>query len=196
MKYRAFTLVETVIVVAATAFITLTLGFLIQYFYKTNSYTLEQSIAVQEARTGVEDAMGYLREASYGSDGSYPIASVGTSSVTFYADTKNDGIVERITYTLRNRVLYRVVATPTGTPLSYANPSIATSTIATSVANDSATPIFRYFDNTSVELPSPTNIAKIASVQTTVVVDVNSNRAPVAFTLSGGATLRNLKDQP
>lgn len=190
-----FTLIETIVVIAMTVLIFITLGTLLAYFYKTNAYALEQSSAVGQARSGVEDAMKYLREASYGSDGSYPIASVATSSITFYANVDNDTFIEQVTYLLRNGTFYRVVGEPSGNPPTYANETFSTSTIATSVVNATSTPVFRYFDNTGAELSAPINISKIISIKTTVVVDVNVNRAPVAFTLSGGATLRNLRNQ-
>lgn len=195
MKKYGFTLVETIVVIAATTVITLTLTMLLVYFYQTNAYTIEQSTAVEQARRGVEDAMNHLREASYGSDGSYPISSVATSSLVFYGNTNSDVSIERITYKLQKKVLYRIVASPTGNPPTYVGATLATSTIATSVTNATSTPIFRYFDNTGAELSAPVNISKVASIRTTVVVDVNTSKAPVEFTLSGGATLRNLRTQ-
>lgn len=196
MTIRAFTLIETIVVVAVTALISITLGMLLTYFYKTNEYTLEQSTAVAEARNGVEDAMAHLREASYGSDGSYPISVAATSSVTFYADVDNSNNIALVTYSLQKGTLYRTVAEPIGNPLTYAGAPIATSTIATSVVNASSTPVFLYFNNTGAQLSVPINVSEIASITTTVVIDVNINRAPTALTLFGGSTLRNLKSQP
>lgn len=195
MRYRAFTLVETIVVVATTALIFVVIGSIITYFYKTNEYTLEQSVAVWQARKGVENAMTYVREASYGSDGSYPIANAATSSITFYANVNNDSYIERVTYSLINGVLYRAVAEPSGNPPTYIGATVATSTVATSVINSASQPVFIYFDDTGTQLPSPVDVSQIASIETTVVVDVNVNRAPVAFTLSGAATLRNLREQ-
>ena len=40
---------------------------------------------------------------------------------------------------------------------------------------------------------SPINVTDIASINTTVTVNINPNRAPNNFTLSVGATLRNLR---
>ena len=195
MNYRAFTLVEIVVTVAVTTLVFIVISTLLTYFYKTNAYTFEQSTAVWQARNGVENAMHSLREASYASDGSYPIASVATSSITFYANVDNDSVVERITYSLSNGTLYCAVAEPSGNPLTYVGAIIATTTVATSVINGTSTPIFTYFDDTGAQLSAPINIANITSVKTTIVIDVNVNRAPVPFTLSGGATLRNLRDQ-
>lgn len=191
-----FTLVETVVVVSATAFVFAVLGVLISYFYKTNGFALEQSTAVGQARRGVEDAMRYLREASYGSDGSYPIKSAATSSIVFYANTDDDPVIEQVSYSLTNKTFYRVVATPTGNPPTYVGAAVATSTISMPVVNGTSTPMFRYFNSAGDELSAPIDVSEIASIRTTVVIDVNINRAPVAFTLSGGATLRNLKTRP
>jgi type II secretory pathway pseudopilin PulG len=195
MKKSGFTLVETIVVAATTALIFVVIGMLLSYFYKTNEYTLEQSVAVWNARNGVEDAMTHLREASYGSDGSYPIASAATSSITFYANINNDSYIERVTYSFINGVLYRTVAEPYGNPVSYSSTTISTTTVATSVINGTSTPVFTYFDDTGAQLSTPTNIKNISSVDTTVIIDVNVNRAPVPFTLSSSATLRNLREQ-
>lgn len=194
MILRAFTLVETVVVIATTVLISITLASLIVYFYKINAYTLEQATAVGQARRGVEDAMSYLREASYGSDGSYPIKSAATSSIVFYANTNNDPVIEKVTYTLLNETLYRTIATPTGNPLTYTGASIATSTIATTVVNGISTPMFRYFNKTGTELSIPIDVSEVSSVKTTIVIDINVNRSPFSFTLSGAATLRNLRN--
>ncbi|MFZ1075633.1 MAG: hypothetical protein WAN50_04645 [Minisyncoccia bacterium] len=196
MTYRGMTLIETVVTVALTLIIFLALGSMIIYFYRTNAYTLQQSTAVGQARRGVEDAMRYLRQSSYGSDGSYPIEVAATSSITFYTNTDSDSAIERVTYLLLNGVLYRTIQNPSGNPLSYVGASTATSTVAVSVVNGTSTPVFRYFDNTGSELAQPVNVSRVASVRTTVIIDVDVNRAPVAFTLSGGATLRNLRNQP
>lgn len=194
MMRRGFTLVETVIVIAATALIMTTLGVLLAYFYRTNTYTLEQSVAVREARKGIEDALRHVREASYASDGAFPIASVATSSLMFYANVDGDNDIERVKYSLVGGTLYRAVTEPAGNPLSYTGIT-STSTIVISVVNAASTPVFRYFDDTSAELFAPMNISNIASIRTTIVVDANVQRTPLYFTLSGGATLRNLREQ-
>lgn len=194
MKLNAFTLVETVVVIALTALIFITLGTLLAYFYKTDTYTLEQATQVEQARRGVQDAMRYLRQASYGSDGSYPIGNAATSTITFYSNTDTDSAIERVTYSLINGILYEVITQPAGNPPSYSG-AVSTSTLSTPVVNGTSTPVFRYFDNTGAELLPPVNVGAIASVRTTIIVDADINRAPVSFTLSGAATLRNLREQ-
>jgi len=88
-----------------------------------------------------------LREASYASDGSYPVR-MSHSSITFYADTVGDSTIERVTYSISGGVLYRAMISPAGDPLSYTGQPTATTTIARSVINNASTPVFRYFDDT------------------------------------------------
>ncbi len=190
-----FTLIETIVTIGVSTLVFLTLGKLIVYFYQTNAYTLQEASAIAQARRGVENAMRDLREASYGSDGSYPVSTAATSSVTFLSNVNADSSIERITYRLIQGTLYRTVTSIIGSPPTYTGGAVATSTIATSVVNAPGTAIFQYFDDTGSVLSLPINIARISSIKTTLVIDVNVNRAPVSFTLTAGATLRNLKSQ-
>ncbi len=194
-RARGFTLIEMLVTIALTVLVMGALSMLIVYFYRTNSYTLGQSIASEQARRGVEDAMRHLREASYGSDGSYPIGSASTSTIVFYANVTTAPEIGRITYELVGGTLYRGVAEPSGNPPSYVGATYATSTIATSIVNGTSTPIFTYYDASGAVLSSPINVSKISSVRTTLQIDVNVNRAPTTYTLYAGATLRNLKAQ-
>ncbi|MCR4333418.1 MAG: hypothetical protein NUV60_00110 [Patescibacteria group bacterium] len=189
---RGLTLIETIVVVALTAFILIVLSSLIQYFYKTNAYTLQQSQAVNSARTSIEHAMTDLREASYGADGSYPVLSAATSSVTFFADTDNSGTVEKVRYYLSGTTLYRGNTPPGGDSPSYDGQTEATTLVVNNIRNGSSTPLFTYIDADGNQLVAPINIASIASVRTTVLTDVDPNRAPLVYTLSGSATLRNI----
>lgn len=189
---RGFTLTETVVVVALTAFILLALTAIIRYFYITNAYTLEQTQAVNSARTSLDHAMTDLRQASYGADGSYPILSAATSTVTFYADLDGNGTVDKVRYYLSGTTLYRGTTNSAGNPPSYAGqPELAT-LVVDNIRNGTSTPLFTYFDADGGALPPPVNIASVASVQITVYTDVNPNRAPAIYMLSGSATLRNV----
>lgn len=190
---RGFTLIETVVAIALTGVIVVTLAFLIQYFYKTNLYILEESQAINGARVSIDSAMENLREASYGADGSYPIAAAATSSITFYANVGPGMVVDEVRYYLSGTTLYRGVTVPGGSPPSYAGQPETTTLVVSNISNG-VTPLFTYFDASGNELPEPVTIAAIASVRIDVFADVNPNRAPGVFTLSGSATLRNIHD--
>ncbi len=196
MKNQGFTLIETIVTVGISALVLTALSLLIQYFYRTNAYVFEETAAVQSAHNGILNAMRDLREASYGENGAYPIVSAATSSVTFYVDPNGDGVVDRIHYYLSGKTLYRGLTLSTGNPSSYVGQPESTSTIATYVLSNTPTPIFRYYDTKGNQLTNyPINVSKITSVNTTITVNLNPDRAPNDYTLSAEATLRNLLAQ-
>ncbi len=192
-RRSGFTLIETMVTIAIFAVVTTALSGLIQYFYRTNAYVFEETSAVQSAHNGIIDAMRNLKEASYGADGSYPIASAATSTITFYVGVNGSSIVDKIRYYLSGTTLYKGVTIPTGVPPTYVGQPETSSTIATYVRNSTSTPIFRYYDSSGSELTSyPIDVSKVASVNTTITVNLNPDRSPNDYTLSAGATLRNL----
>ena len=194
-KTRAFTLIETVVVIGVLAVVGVAISGMIAYIYKTNTFLFQQSAATDSARRGIEYALENIREASYGADGSYPIANAATSTVTFYADVDNDNVVEEIRYYLSNGTLYRGVTNPAGSPPSYAGQPEASTIVANYVQNGTSTPIFNYYDDTGAQLSTPADVSQVASVSVVIGVDVDIRRAPVTFTLIGSATIRNLKAQ-
>jgi len=190
-RSAGFTLIETIVVVVLTTFILITLTLIIRYFYITNAYVLEQSQAVNSARRSIQNALSDLRGASYGADGSYPIAAAGTSTATFYANIDTDSAIEKVRYYLTGTTLYRGVTDPGGSPPSYAGQPEKVTLVVDNIRNNT-TPLFTYYDSAGAELTLPINLAKIASVRATVLTDVNPNRAPNVYTLTGSATLRNI----
>ncbi|RTL01734.1 MAG: hypothetical protein EKK59_02685 [Neisseriaceae bacterium] len=190
---RGFTLAEVVTVVAITTVVGVALTSMITYFYRSNAYLFQQTSAVDSATRGLQISFKNLREASYGDDGSYPVESAATSSMVFYSDIDPDGPVERVRIYLLNGTLYRVVTNSGGSPPSYVGQATATSTIATSVVNGTSTPLFRFYDANGVELTTPVNTAKVSTVTTQLLVDLNPTRAPDIITLRASATIRNLR---
>ena len=195
MKRTAFTLIETLVVLSIMTIVGLAVQAMIQRFYIGNAYVLQGTAAVNSARTGVTTLSSNLREMTYGDDGAYPLAQAATSSVTFYADVDKDGGVERVRVYVIAKTLYRVVTNAAGSPPSYTGQTPATTTIATYVSNGTSTPLFRYFNESGTELTGVINTSDVASVRTTLMVDINPQRAPDIYTLTQSATLRNLRSE-
>jgi len=191
---RGLTLIETVVTVALTSLVMLALTSIIQYFYRTNMYALEQSRAVNSARTSVEHAMADLREASYGTDGSYPLLSAATSSVVFHADVDTDSAVEKVRYYLSGATLYRGITKAAGSPPSYAGQPETTTLVVDNMRNGTSTPLFSYYGADGSLLDYPLSVAAVTSVHMDAATDVNPNRAPEVYQLSGNATLRNVRN--
>ena len=192
LNMRGLTLIETMVVLSITTVMMLALTSMIQYFYRTNAYLLEQTLAVNSARRSIEHAMQDLRESSYGADGSYPIASAEGSSIIFYADVDDHPGVEKVRYYVSGTTLYRGVTFPGGSPPSYTNQPEAIDLVVDNVRNDTI-PIFYYFDAAGAALADPINVALVALIEASVMTDVNPSRAPLVYTLPGSATLRNVR---
>lgn len=190
---RAFTLVELLVVIALLGTVGIALSGMIQFFYRGNLYLLEQTTALDSARRGVRDAVVSIREASYGDNGSYPIANAATSTLTVYSDFDDDNSIEQVRYVLNGNTLYRAVTNSAGLPPNYSGQPSSTSTIATYVQNG-ATPIFTYYDVDGVVLSATsTDTTRVAAVRITLTVDLNPLRAPNLFTLEETTTLRNVR---
>lgn len=177
-------MVEMVVVIALTSLVMVTLGSLIVFFYRSNAYVFQQASATYAARRGVNDTTRNLREAVYQSNGTAPIQTAATSTLVAAIDLNHDGTPETVTYAFASSTFTRTVANPpAGIP--------AVTTLSQYVTNSTSTPVFRYYSESGAELTSPITLANIASVTTTLVIQVDTNRGPAALTLSGTAVLRN-----
>ena len=182
------------VVIFVTGVVGMALNSMITSFYKTNAYLLQSTAAVDSAHRGLRTSFVNLREASYGDDGSYPILSVSTSSISFFSDVDADGTVEKIRLYVQNGTFYRGVTESTSTPPTYVGQSETSFTIATYVRNSTSSPVFRYYNEEGSELTSnPISISSIASISTSLMVDLNPLRAPDILTLQETATLRNIR---
>lgn len=191
---RGFTVTEMIVVIAILASAGLALQNALATFYRQNAYVLESSLALESAQRGIDAAVENLREATYGEDGAYPLVSAATSSVAFHADIDGDQPVEYVRFYLSDTTLYRTVTNAAGNPPSYSEQSAATSTVIDYVRNGTSTPIFRYYDGSGTELTSLVSLTDVTQVTIRLDADLNPRRAPQIYTLTGTATLRNLRN--
>lgn len=191
---KAFTLAETLVVVAILGAAGVALSGMIAFFYKSNAYLLEQTSAVDSATRGLSVAHRDIREASYGEDGAYPISVAATSTITLFSDADGDAPVERVRLYIQNGTLYRAVTNASGNPPSYVGQTETISTIATSVTNASTSPLLRYYSAAGTELTGTIDIAAIRAIRIQLLTDLNPKRAPNVVLLERSATLRNLRN--
>ena len=97
---KGFTLIETLVTIAVFALIMGAVSGLIIMVYRTHGYTFQQSVAIGEARKGIETMVKEIREARSGEDDSYPIVIAADKEFIFYSDIDKDGEVERVRYFL------------------------------------------------------------------------------------------------
>jgi hypothetical protein len=192
---RGLTFVEMLVTLAISTLIMVAIVNSILLFYRANTSSLEQSYQVESARKGSSIFVRDVREATYGDNGAYPLATFSSTSITFYTDTDTDGAVEQIRYTLTGTNLFRNVVEPTGSPAAYTSSGVTT-TVSTFVRNvEEGAPLFRFYNASSTEVTNVQNINTVVSVTISMVVDIVQKHAPGRFTLTESATLRNLRAQ-
>jgi prepilin-type N-terminal cleavage/methylation domain-containing protein len=194
---KAFTLLETLVAMSIGVIVLIAVGTFAREIFYDNSIQSGSFSTAQDARTIVTTMVQELRSASPGSDGSYPIVTAGTSTITFFSDINGDGTKERVRYFLATTTLKKGVITPTGSPLGYTGSEIIT-TLAYNVRNVGSTSIFNYYDGTytgtSSPLTQPVAVTAVRLVQINLILDADPNRSPAPRTYTSDATLRNLKD--
>jgi type II secretory pathway pseudopilin PulG len=187
------TIIEALVSIAIFTFAIIAIVTSVQYFYRTNTYTIQQASAVSSAQRGVDSLVKTIREATYSSNGAYPIVAIGANEITFYADIDTDIFIERVRYYVENTSLYRDVTDPSGDPLTY-GASQTTSIVSETVRNlDQSVTTFRYYEESGAEILDYAEIADVRFIEMNIVVNVDPNRLPNQLTLHSTAAIRNLK---
>jgi len=188
-----FTLIETITFITVFTLVMIVIVSSVIYFYRSNTYTVEQSFAVNSARKGIEFMVRDIREATYSDLGSYPLIDGSEYSIYFYSDIDRDDKVERIRYFLEGTTLKKGTTESSGNPLIYNDGNEVISTISEEVRNEEqSTPIFKFYDENSGEIFNvPINLTNVAFVTVNLIVNINPLRLPNEFTLRSSAALRN-----
>lgn len=192
---RGMTFIETIVWVAVFTSAIIALGTSLVYFYRTSRYAIEQSSAVASVQHGMDTMVRTIREASYASDGAYPIVSLSTSSISFYAHINEQSpYAQKIRFFVSGETLMQGVIEPSGDPPAYGGAEVLTK-LADYVQNDTlATTTFTYYDAAGDQMTDLSKIGSVRFVRASVIVDVNPNDQPVQLTLRSSTALRNLID--
>lgn len=97
---RGFTIIEMLVAIAVFTLMFGAIMSSIAAIYRTQGYTMQQSLAIGEARRGIDIMAKEVREARYGDNGAYPIEKGAGKEFIFYGDVDNDGRAERVRYYL------------------------------------------------------------------------------------------------
>src|SRR4030042_789461 len=97
---KAFTFIETMVAIAVFIVILGAATGMIVMAYRNYGYIWQRSLAIGEARRGIEVMVKEIREARMGDDGSYPIMEAENNAFIFFSDIDKDGEVERVRYFL------------------------------------------------------------------------------------------------
>jgi prepilin-type N-terminal cleavage/methylation domain-containing protein len=195
---RAFTLIEVLTTIAIMTSIMVVVSLFQYNVLNYNRSAATSLINATEAQNILKNVARELRSAEPGENGEYPIASVATSTITFFADLNADGKSEKIRYYISANTLYRGVILPVGLPAVYSSANETRKILTTGLRNSSSTPIFQYYSSTyngtSTPLSYPITISTIRLVRVDLRVDSDPNKSPIVRTYSTQVQLRNLKD--
>ena len=195
---KGFTILEILVAIAIFTLIIVVVSTFQSNVIIYNKYSSDYMQSAQDARSILRIVIRELRSAKPGNNGSYPIAQVSTSSITFYSDTNADGLQEKIRYFLSTTTLIKGYIKPTGSPLTYNSSQEVLSTLAYNIKNSTSTSMFEYFDNTyngtSSAMTYPINLANIRLVKINLMIDSDPNRSPIPRLYTSEVMLRNLKD--
>ena len=151
----------------------------------------------QDAQVLLTTMLKQLRTAQPGANGQYALVTTGTSTLSFFADVDNNGVIEEITYFMASSSLYRGVIQPSGNPVTYNPTNQVNRMFVMNVRNSSSTPLFQYFDTnyngTSTPLAQPVMTTAVRLIKINLTLDVDPMRSPLPLTYTVQASLRNLK---
>lgn len=198
-KYLAdspgFTLIE-IVVAMGLAVIVFTVLVLFESQFNNATLFISQELNNQQGLDQTfSQVMSAIRSAGQSSVGSYPIESASSTSFVFYSDINNDGLFERVRYTITSSTLEQGTVKPTGNPLVYVTSTEAVRELVMNVLPASST--FTYFDanytGTQNPMTYPIDVSKIRLVRLNLIVDQNINSSPKPIVFSQLVDIRNLR---
>jgi len=196
---KGVTLLETLIAVGVFAFASVVVFAFVTDGFKIQSFALDQSTAMSEARRGVETMVREIRESQVADNGAYTIVTANPQEFSFYSDIDKDSSVERIRYFLEGTDFKRGVIEPRDNPVSYLQQDEVVTVITRFVRNGSA-PIFTYYngdwpgDTVNNPLSDPVDLSEVRFLHVSMTINVRPNVAPTDFNLETDVQMRNLKD--
>lgn len=169
--------------------------------WKNNSYTYEMGQSSMAVSQGVNKIVNYVRGARQADNGAYPISSANENDLVIYGDYDKDNVTERLHFYKNGQNILMGVRDPSATmPVTYASGDQEIITIASSIVNETADPVFAYYDKNypidTVNNPMayPINVGNIRLVKIHLHINIDPNRAPDNIEIQSFAEIRNLND--
>jgi len=197
---KGFTLIEIVIALAIFAIIIFLVSALLNDVFVVSNQRMLALENIDQARLAMITFTNEIRNATTGVDGSYPINQADNNAFIFFSNFKTQGgVVARIRYYLSGNTLYKGTVLPSGSPANYVLSSELIKPVATDINNEEL-PAFVYYDgsyngSTENSLSQPINLNQIKFVKINLMVlNQNQKNSSSKFQITGGATIRLLKD--
>lgn len=199
---KGFTLIEMIVTIAIVG----VLGVIISKFqsdvFSFNRYFQSSFDTAEKAQKLLHPMTAEIRSASQSNTGSYPVDTISDTDFSFYSDTNNDGLKEKVRYYLVGTTLYKEIINPTGTPYQYNVANKVVTTFLTGVTNIAdSIPLFTYYDATYTGgsggqvAPLSGSINTVRLIGITIRIDSDPNKPPTTTQIQTMVAIRNLKQQ-
>lgn len=198
-EFSGFTLIETIVTLCIFTIMLIAINTLFLSVFKNPKQQLLSSNNIDGARMATSNFANELRGATIGNDGSFPLNQAADSQIIFYSSVGGNGtIVKRIRYYISNNILYKGIVVPSGSPLSYNLSSEIVKPILSGLTNGTD-PAFYYYDGnyngSGTPFSQPINVNQVKFVKINLIVSKQiSTKDTSTFSISNGATIRNLKN--
>jgi hypothetical protein len=196
-KTAGMSLLEMLMVISITLLLMTVIITTVVNLYQINGFNIAQSYEIDNARRGLQDWLGDVREMSYGDDGTFPIAIMQDHKIGFYSDVDDEPSVEYVEYVHTGTNLHKYIYKGTGNPIVYnLITPFRTELLSEYVQNlNQSVATFYYYDTDGVILdPALSPLTDIRYIEVRIVVNIDPVRSPGEFLLKSGVSPRNLKD--
>ena len=201
-KKKGFSLVEILASLGILIVITVSFALLQRNIFSFGKLIQENLDAQKETKRAFAQMTKDIRNASYASNGAYPVTLASSSSLTFFADVDGDKYKEQVRYfvdgsnTLRRGIIKPITSTQ---PISYSAPEV--NSILVGKVFNTSTPIFTYYNanyngtSSTSPLSYPLNMMDIRLIKIEILIKTQEgNQQPLTVIMTTHAMLRNLKD--
>jgi len=192
---EGLTLLEVIISVALFSGVLFVIS---SFFTSTTQFqdlTNQKLQVQQDLQQTFQTIVTQIRSMNFSGSGAYPISSASSSSLIFYSDVDEDGVTERVRYTVGTSTISLGIVKPAGNPYTYATSTEIVTTAVEKVVT-STTPFLVYYGATytgsEAPLTEPIDVSKIRVIQVTVSADL-SPKAPKPIVFKDLINIRNLR---
>jgi prepilin-type N-terminal cleavage/methylation domain-containing protein len=196
---NGFTLIELLVTISIFIILISGVSIMLNNIFINSNQQLMSMSNIDRARSALSVFTNEVRNAIYGSDGSYPLNQAADSQIIFYSNfrTRNSAVA-RIRYFISDGTLYKGVVLPTGSPLSYDLSTESVIPVASGISSP-GTPIFYYYNgdynSTGAALAQPVNINQVRFVKINLMVLNQITPTDTStFPITAGVAVRSVKD--
>ncbi len=194
---KGFSTVEIIITMSILVIISIALITFQINIFSLNKLNNVNLISQEGARRILKTMSSEIRSMLPSNLGAYALEQTATSSLTFFTNTDNDQLIERVRYFLENDTLKKGIIKPTGNPLTYNSNNETITYLAHNIAN-ATTSIFSYYDSTydgtSEPLIQPVESSQVRLIKIYITIDNNPSLPPGPLFMTTQVSIRNLKD--